>query len=108
MSCSTLKDRVNGDAQRFHGAGIYIIQTQLQPGAEVVQHLHKYDHLSVIPRGGRVELDIEGEKRILIGPCSVVIAAGKRHSVRALTPVLWQCIHRVDGDETDPTTIERE
>jgi quercetin dioxygenase-like cupin family protein len=108
MSCTVLVDRVNDDAQRLHGAGIYIIQTLLQPGAEVVQHVHKYDHLSVIPRTGRVELTVEGEKRILIGPCAVVIEAGKKHSVRALTPVLWQCIHRVDGEVTDEAATEKE
>lgn len=109
MSCATLKHAANDLSLRFHGAGVYVIQTLLHPGAEVVQHVHKYDHLSIIPRNGRVELMVEGEDpRTLTGPCSVVIEAGKKHSVRALTPVLWQCIHRIDGEVVDEETTERE
>lgn len=98
MSCTRLADRINEDAQRFTGAGVHIIQTLLYPGAQIVQHVHKYDHLSVIPRSGRVELTVDGKVQTLVGPCSVVIKAGQQHSLRALTPCLWQCIHIVDAD----------
>lgn len=93
MSCTKLVDKINHDAQRFTGAGVHIIQTLLYPGAEVVQHAHKYDHLSIIPRSGKVELTIDGITSVIEGPTCVVIKAGQRHSLRAITPTLWQCVH---------------
>jgi quercetin dioxygenase-like cupin family protein len=101
MSCTKLANQINDDAQRFTGAGVHIIQTLLLPGAEVVQHAHKYDHLSIIPREGKVELTVDGQARILRGPTSVVIKAGQQHKVRALRPTLWQCVHRVEEGFTE-------
>lgn len=91
----------------FIGAGVYVLQVQMRRGWEVEQHVHEYDHLAVIPFEGRVELTVDGEMQKLTGPCSLVIAAGKSHSVKALTDVVWQCIHRVDENEQDLDRIQR-
>jgi quercetin dioxygenase-like cupin family protein len=97
MGCGNV-NALGDRSLNFIGAGVYVLQVQLRRGWHVEQHSHKYDHLAVIPSEGRAVLTVEGEERTLTGPCSVVIEAGKSHSVRALTDMIWQCIHRVDAN----------
>ena len=107
MGCGNVENALGAEAKRFTGAGVYVLQVHLRRGWLVGQHVHKYAHLAVIPVEGRAVLQVDGEApRTLVGPCAVVIEAGKRHSVRALTDVLWQCVHRIGENETDPLKIE--
>lgn len=105
MGCGVV-NALGDRSLNFLGAGVYVLQVRMRRGWEVEQHVHEYDHLAVIPSEGRAELTVDGETRKLTGPCSVVIPAGKRHSVKALTDLIWQCVHRVDTSQTDVRKIQ--
>lgn len=71
----------------------------------LTQHVHKFDHASALVRG-TVLLTIDGVATEVTGPKMIMIEAGKQHSVRSLTPVVWHCIHITS--ESDPEHIDNE
>lgn len=83
------------------GGGVYAKETIVHAGQILVQHKHEFDHLSVLA-SGTVELMVDGVRSELTGPACVTISAGKHHGVKALTDVVWYCIHATDcTDEHD-------
>ena len=107
MGCGNI-DALGDRSENFIGCGVYVKQVRMYPGWTVIQHAHKYDHLAIIPGEGRAVLTVDGHSQRLQGPCAVVIGAGKKHSVMALSSLLWQCVHRVDPNEKDAEKIDRE
>jgi quercetin dioxygenase-like cupin family protein len=81
--------------QHHFGGGVYAKETRIPAGYLAVQHAHKFDHLSVLASGA-VEVIVDGESIEYIAPACLTIAAGKEHSVLALTDVVWYCIHATD------------
>lgn len=77
------------------GGGVYAKETIVKAGQILVQHKHEFDHLSVLA-SGVVELMVDGVRSELTGPACVTIAANKHHGVKALTDVVWYCIHATD------------
>ena len=80
------------------GGGVYAKQTRIAAGLILVQHKHEHDHLSVLA-SGTVELLIDGVRSEVTGPACLTITAGKHHGVKALTDVVWYCIHATDCTE---------
>lgn len=80
-------------------------------GNIVVQHKHKFDHLSILQKGS-AKVTNGKETEYLYAPASIVIKAHEHHSVEALEDdTVWDCIHSVgdlrDEDEIDVHIIER-
>lgn len=89
------------------GGGVYAKETFIPAGKWLVQHTHKFDHLSVLAQGS-IELIVDGEKSTVRAPACLTIAAGKHHGVKSLTDVVWYCIHATectDEDEVDDVII---
>lgn len=81
-------------------AGVYAKETLIPAGHVLVQHKHKFDHLSILASGS-IELMVDGEKRIVHAPACLTIEANKHHGVKSLTDVVWYCIHATDCTDTD-------
>jgi quercetin dioxygenase-like cupin family protein len=81
-------------------AGVYAKETLIPAGQVLVQHKHKFDHLSILASGS-IELMVDGEKRIVHAPACLTIEADKHHGVKSLTDVVWYCIHATDCTDTD-------
>jgi len=81
--------------QHHFGGGVYAKETRIPAGYLAVQHKHRHDHLSVLASGA-VEVIVDGESTEYTAPACLTIAAGKEHSVLALTDVVWYCIHATD------------
>lgn len=78
---------------------------RLAAGQCLIQHRHNYSHLSVLAQG-RVALNVDGVERELSAPACLTIEAGKHHGIRALTPVVWYCIHAASAaDEHDDADL---
>jgi quercetin dioxygenase-like cupin family protein len=89
------------------GAGVYAKETRIPAGSILIQHKHKYDHLSVLASGS-VELIVDDVKSIVHAPACLTIQANKHHGVKSLTDVVWYCIHATectDMDEIDEVLI---
>ena len=88
-------------------AGVYAKETLIPAGRILVQHKHKFDHLSILASGS-IELMVDDERKIIHAPACLTIEADKHHGVKSLTDVVWYCIHateRTDLDEVDEVLI---
>lgn len=103
--------------EHFHAGNVYSKAARIPAGHILVQHKHKYDHLSILA-SGTVVVDVDGERTEYTGPACLNIRAGIHHGVRALTDSVWYCIHSVtdaekeDADELliqpyDPADLQR-
>lgn len=89
--------------QHFFSAGWYCKLSWLPKGVPCAKHTHSFSHDSVLVIG-TVELEVDGDKRTLTGPCIVRVEAGKAHVVTPRTDALWGCVH--ETDEADPERID--
>ena len=78
-------------AHHFAG-GIYAKEAHIPAGYVLVQHKHKYEHLSILASGSAI-VARENESQQYEGPAVLTIAAGAHHSVTALTDCAWYCVH---------------
>ena len=88
-------------------AGVYAKETLIPAGYVLVQHKHKFSHLSILASGS-IELMVDGERKIIHAPACLTIEADKHHGVKSLTDVVWYCIHATectDMDEIDEVLI---
>ena len=81
-------------------SGVYAKETRIPAGKWLIQHSHKYDHLSVLAQG-TIELVVDGVSTVMSAPNCLTVAAGKHHGVRAVTDVVWYCIHATDCTDED-------
>ena len=84
-------------------SGVYAKQVDIPEGVTLQQHVHEFDHLSILASGEAIVLR-EDESIRFRGPVAITIEAGVQHSVVALTDCVWFCIHATD--ETDPYKID--
>ena len=83
---------------------LYAKETQIPAGQTLVQHQHTYSHFGVLAKG-QVILANAGENHIIDAPACIEIKAGMNHGVKALTDVVWYCIHATD--EKDPSKVDQ-
>jgi quercetin dioxygenase-like cupin family protein len=81
-------------------AGVYAKETLIPAGHVLVQHKHKFSHLSILASGS-IELMVDGERKIIHAPACLTIEADKHHGVKSLTDVVWYCIHATECTDTD-------
>ena len=82
----------------------YAKQMTLPAGHFAVTHEHLYDHISILAVG-HVIVEIDGIRSDLHGPDALVIPAGKKHRIEAISDSVWFCVHATD--ETDPDKVDR-
>jgi quercetin dioxygenase-like cupin family protein len=81
-------------------AGVYAKETRIPVGHVLVQHKHKFSHLSILASGS-IELMVDGERKIIHAPACLTIEADKHHGVKSLTDVVWYCIHATECTDMD-------
>ena len=87
--------------EHYFSSGVYAKETRIPAGRILVQHKHKFDHLSILASGS-VELIVDDVKTIVHAPACLTIQANKHHGVKSLTDVIWYCIHATDcADEAE-------
>lgn len=91
------------DITHHFGGGVYAKESAIKAGSILVQHKHAFDHLSILAKG-TVEVSVDGNSFELTGPACLTIKANKHHGVKALTDVVWYCVHATDC--TDPDHID--
>lgn len=94
-----------GPKNEIHGieVGTYMKEVRLAAGFQMPMHIHTHAHQSLLAQGNAI-LTVNGQPRPLIGPCVIDISANDIHSLEAVTPIVWYCIHATD--ETDPDHID--
>lgn len=92
-----------GIVHHFVG-GLYCKETHIPAGVKLTQHVHAFDHLSILATG-RVLVTVDGEDTEHTGPAFLTIKAGKAHEVTALTDTVWACLHATDC--TDPEHVDK-
>lgn len=98
---------IDPEIRHHFSGGVYAKETFIPAGKWLVQHTHKFDHLSVLAQG-TIELIVDGTSSVIHAPACLTIAAGKHHGVKSLTDVVWYCIHATDctdEDEVDSVII---
>jgi mannose-6-phosphate isomerase-like protein (cupin superfamily) len=88
-------------------AGVYAKETHIPAGSVLVQHKHKFSHMSILASGS-IELLVDNERQIIHAPACLTIQADKHHGVKSITDVVWYCIHATectDADEIDEVLI---
>lgn len=72
-------------------------------GSSIGKHVHDYSHLSMLMQGAAV-VEVCGVATTHKAPAVLTIEAGKEHIIRALSPVVWLCLHATD--ETEPEALD--
>jgi quercetin dioxygenase-like cupin family protein len=87
------------DIRHHFGGGVYIKETHIPAGCVLVQHKHRYDHLTVLVSGLAI---VDGEEKL--GPQIFVIPAEQNHGARTITDCVWLCVHATE--ERDPDKVD--
>ena len=82
------------------GGGVYAKESRIPAGYVLVQHAHKFDHLSILAEGS-VEVMVDDVRTVLHAPACITIEANKHHGVKSLTDVVWYCVHATDCTDED-------
>lgn len=100
---SDLLERNGCGVSHHFGGGAYAKEVVIPKGTWLQQHSHPYDHLSILAKGS-VTVEAGGVKSWHTGPECMVIKAGIKHSVTALTDAVWFCVHATE--DTNPETVD--
>lgn len=98
-------NKFNKDFTSHHFSdGLYAKEIHVPEGMMVAQHKHTFSHLSVLAKG-KVVVVVEGEEpKVVTAPACLDIRANTIHGIKALTDVVWFCIHATD--EKDPSKVD--
>ena len=96
------------DKERFQvkhhfAAGVYAKEMVFTPEYDFKQHAHKYDHMSILAKGSAL-VEVNGIHTHYKAPAVIEIKKELSHTVIALEPCVWYCIHPTDL--TDPDEID--
>jgi hypothetical protein len=79
------------DVLHHFGGGVYIKQSLIPAGHTLVQHKHKFEHMTILAIGQAI---VDGIVRN--GPQVFVIPAEQYHGARTVTDCVWFCVHATD------------
>lgn len=91
------------DMQHHFSDNLYAKEILLSAGSLVVQHKHKFDHLSILAKGKVIVLFDEDAVEYT-APACINIVKGVDHAIKALEDSVWFCVHATD--ETDATKVD--
>ena len=83
--------------------GLYAKETHIGANEMLMQHKHTYSHFGILAKGKVIVLK-EGDALIVEAPACIEIKAGENHGVKAVTDVVWYCVHATD--EKDPSKVD--
>ena len=83
--------------------GLYAKETVIPAGRILHQHVHSFDHLSILAQG-RVRVTTADDDAEYEAPACILIKAGAAHVVRSITDATWYCVHSTG--EKDPEKID--
>jgi quercetin dioxygenase-like cupin family protein len=86
--------------EHHFSAGVYAKEVCIPAGQVLVQHKHKFDHLSILA-SGLIELMVGDKRTTIDAPACLTIKANEHHGVKAITDVVWYCIHATDCTDID-------
>lgn len=89
--------------------GLYAKELVIPKDMGIVQHSHKYAHLSILAKG-RVIVISDDKEQEYKAPACIEIKAGVHHKVISLEDAIWYCIHateETDADKVDEVLIAR-
>lgn len=80
----------------FHGGdaesgNVFAVQTRAEAGYMLESHVHEHSHMSVLV-SGTADVTIAGKTERLTGYQLLTIPANTKHSVQAVTDVVWLCL----------------
>ena len=87
----------------YFSSGVYAKQIDIPAGKVLQQHVHSFDHLSILA-SGTVIVRADGKVNEFTGTAALTIRAGISHEVQSVTDAVWFCIHATE--ETDPDKID--
>jgi len=96
-------DKERFQVEHHFAAGVYAKQMLFTPDHVFKQHAHHYDHMSILAKGSAI-IEVNGVNTHYTAPTVIEIKKGLVHSVKALEPCVWYCIHPTDL--TDPDEID--
>jgi quercetin dioxygenase-like cupin family protein len=91
------------DMQHHFSDNLYAKEIILSAGSLVIQHKHKFDHLSILAKGKVIVLFDEDAVEYT-APACINIVKGVDHAIKALEDSVWFCVHATD--ETDATKVD--
>ena len=91
------------DMQHHFSDNLYAKEMFLSAGTVVVQHKHKFDHLSILAKGKVIVL-FDEDAIEYVAPACINIVKGVDHAIKALEDSVWFCVHATD--ETDATKVD--
>jgi len=83
--------------------GLYAKQFVLPKDHFIVQHAHKYSHLSLLAKG-KVIVRTDNTEEMYSAPYCFEIKSRINHSIQSLEDCVWFCIHATD--EKDPSKVD--
>ena len=90
-----------GDAQ---SGNVFAVQTRAEAGYMLESHVHEHSHMSVLV-SGMADVTIDGVTERMSGYRLLTIPANTRHSVVAVTDVVWLCLW---ADSIAPKDLAKE
>jgi len=82
---------------------IHSKECRVPAGRLLSQHRHYFDHVSILAQGSvelrwRNNTEEAWQSRFITGPQHLIIKAGVYHEIRAVSGVVWYCIHTPGPD----------
>ena len=77
-----------GDAQ---SGNVFAVETRAEAGYMLESHMHEHSHMSVLV-SGTADVTIDGKTERMTGYRLLTIPANTKHSVQAVTDVVWLCL----------------
>ena len=90
--------------KHFFSSGVYAKQIFVPKDHFVIQHTHKFSHLSILAKG-KVIVKTDENEQIYEAPACLTILEGINHAIIALENCIWYCIHSTN--ETDEGKIDK-
>lgn len=90
-----------GDAQ---SGSVFAVETRAEAGHMLESHVHEHSHMSVLV-SGTADVTIDGRTERMTGYRLLTIPANTRHSVQAVTDVVWLCLW---ADDIAPKQLAKE
>ena len=77
---------------QFHDdGGVFVVETTAAAGYELKSHQHEHAHLSVLV-SGIADVTVDGKTERLSGYKMILVPAHTRHTVVAVTDIVWLCL----------------
>lgn len=85
--------------------GIYVRTITMPAGAYIIGHEHRTEHPNIVHRG-KALVSMNGEGRLVEGPCMFTSGPGVRKCLIILEEMEWSTVHANPDDERDIEKLE--